>query len=259
MFRFFALSVLAAVPVAAVHAQYGYSQSAYYSPPARIPAVPASRLDRQVDGSHAYNMGRSAEVPTAEASRPFMTLITSDHYQQNQRERDLVSWFNTNPRLAKLRTTCRCNWYTSAYPHFRDQLRLKCGEALPIVAIQRPDGQAILNVTGLSMPRTSGELADMCDDALNQAYAAPGPPGQSATTQITDDCGPDCNPNYTPPSLEPDDARIEPIPEVIPQRPLPFNQLTLALGVLALGLFVALLVVVLLIPRSSAAGHAQIY
>ena len=30
-------------------------------------------------------------------------LITSDSYQLNQRERDLVSWFNNDQRLIKLR------------------------------------------------------------------------------------------------------------------------------------------------------------
>jgi hypothetical protein len=133
----------------------------------------ASRLDRKVDGHNAYNAGRSAEPPTAEADKLHMTLVTSDNYQANQRERNVISWLNYDPRLAKLRAGTRFNWYTASNPHFHDRLRYSLGEALPILAIQKPDGEVLLNVTAISMPQTAGELADMADDAVNHRYKAP--------------------------------------------------------------------------------------
>lgn len=242
------------------YSQGYYNQTVPSYQPAYQPP-PVSRLDVKVDGSHAYNAGRSAEVPTSEASRPFLTLITSDHWQQNQRERDLVSWLTNNARLAKLRTTCRFNWYTGTNPHYRDQLRYKFGEALPIVCIQRPDGQAILNVTAISMPRSAGELADMCDDALNQQYAAPtARGGEPTSTQITEDCGPDCNPNTQPPHVDVNETPpIDAMPEVIPARPGNYTLLFVGVGAVVLIGFMVLVVGVLLMARGQPAATSRLF
>jgi hypothetical protein len=182
----------------------------YYQPPA------VNRLDQKVDGHTQYNIGRSAEPPTAEAEKLFFTVVTSDAWQSNDRERQLIGWLNNDPRLGKLRSNCRFNWYVASNPHYRDRLRFKYGEALPIVNISRPDGEAILHVTALSLPRTSGELADMADDAVNAKYAPPpvrsGGPGR---TQIVEDC-PNCDPPG-PPNTD-DGQQVDPINEVIPNR-----------------------------------------
>jgi hypothetical protein len=218
----------------------------YYYPP------PASRLDRKVDGAGNYNIGRSAEAPSSESEKLFLTLITSDAYQQNDREKNLVSWFNFDPRLAKLRGSTRFNWYLNSNPHYRDRLRLKFGEALPIVAIQRPDGEVLLNVTAISMPRTSGELADMCDDAVNARYAPPPSGSPAGGTQIVTDRGaltdcPNCPDDHPQPGPDVDQPS-DPINEVIPQR-VDGTAVGIAVGAVVLLGFVVLAVGVMVMPR----------
>lgn len=196
-------------------AQQRSTYGQYYQPPAAV-----NRLDQKVDGHTQYNIGRSSEPPTAEAEKLFLTIITSDAWQSNERERQIVSWFNNDPRLVKLRGNTRWNWYTVSNPHYKDRLRYKYGEGVPIVNVSRPDGEAVLHVTALSMPRTSGELADMADDAINAKYAAPssgrnssGAGGSPWQSPIVEDC-PNC-PDDKPPS--PDGGPVlEPIDEVLP-------------------------------------------
>ncbi len=237
-------SVFASILICAALATSAGAQTRYYYPP---PAT--NRLDRKVDGHTQYNIGRAAEPPSSEAEKLFMTLITSDSWQNNERERQLVSWLNNDQRLAKLRNGTRFNWYSASNPHYRDRLRYKFGEALPILAIQRPDGEAVLNVTAISMPRTSGELADMADDAINARYAPPssfsnGP----ARTQIVEDC-PNC-PDDSPAPPNDDSSQVQPIPEVIPTRPHYWMYVLAGIGGLAFAGFVLLVAAVLLWPRA---------
>jgi hypothetical protein len=248
---FVAFCAFACLIVATASAQYRttygpYYQQPYYQQPYYQPA-PVNRLDRKVDGHTNYNIGRSAEPPTAESEKLFFTLITSDSYQSNDRERKLVSWMNYDPRLAKLRGSTRFNWYTASNPLYRDRIRYKLGESLPIVAIQRPDGEVLLNVTALSMPVSSGELADMCDDAVNARYAAPAVPGHASYQgqmsyqgQATSDC-----PNCDPPGPAPpnnDDGQVDPIPEVIPQKPFDHRAAYAVIGIFVFAGFIVLVV-----------------
>jgi hypothetical protein len=211
--------LLSRVASAQYRTTYGRNyQPAYYQQQPQYQQPTVNRLDRKLDGSPTYNIGRSAEPPTAEAEKLFFTLVTSDAWQSDARERQIVSWLNNDPRLAKLRGGTRFNWYVASNPLYRDRLRYKLGEALPILAIQRPDGEVLLNVTALSMPRSSGELADLCDDAVNARYAAPAVPGHTSYQgQAVADC-PNCDPAPpAPPHV--DDTAVDPIPEVIPRKP----------------------------------------
>lgn len=229
----------------------------YQQPTYQQPTV--NRLDRKLDGSPNYNIGRSAEPPSSEAEKLFMTLVTSDNWQNNARERQVVSWLNNDPRMAKLRGATRFNWYVASNPLYRDRLRYKLGEALPIVAIQRPDGEAILNVTALSMPHSSGELADLADDAVNARYAAPSFAGQRVGGQAVADC-PNCPDETQPPQTNPDEGQVQPIPEVIPKKPFSMAPLY-ALGVFVAVGFVGLVVAVCLTvgSRTPASNSNQIF
>jgi hypothetical protein len=223
-------------------AQYYYPpQTPVYQTPVYQPQPTVNRLDRKVDGHDQYNVGRSAEPPTSEADKLFMVLITSDAYMQDERQRNLVSWFNYNPRLAKLRSTTRFNWYAQSSPHYRDRLRFKLGEALPIVAITKPDGEVLLNVTAISMPGTAGELADLCDDAVNARYAPPPVPGRASlySGQPVADC-PNCDPP-APPS-QPDDSQVDPLPEVIPAKKVDATGAYLVIGIFVLAGFAVLVI-----------------
>jgi hypothetical protein len=176
-----------------------------------------SRLDRKMDGSTQYNIGRSAEPPTTDAEKLFLTIVTHDNYSSIEREKQFAGWFFSDPRLVKLKANTRWNWYTESNPHYKDRLRYKYGDALPMVNISRPDGETVLHVTAMSLPRTSGELADMADDAVNAKFSAPTyRSGGMPQTQIVEDCGPDCNPPKQPDGD--DGQQMDPIHDVIPPR-----------------------------------------
>lgn len=199
-----------------------------YVRPAQSPAQNAyesehsSRIgDRKVDGSVHYNSGRIADVPVGDA-KLYLTVIVGTGYQNDPRQVRILEWFQTDPRLNRLMGTTHFNVYGTDNPHFRDRLMGYVGEAVPIVMIQRPNGKVIMNVTAVSMPTSSGALADMAYDAVRKENPAPNFVGRNdnTITTITDeeDCPPDgCPPNKPPVFPQPNINPLQPmIPEVIP-------------------------------------------
>lgn len=179
------------------------------------PAAGQSRLDRKVDGGGvAYNAARTTQLPSGPA-KLYLTLIVADNYAADPRQRQVANWFQADPRLLHVKSSTHWNWYTHSNPHFRDRLRNKVGDALPIVVLQRADGHVLMNVTAISMPHSAGEMADLIDDALAAEFEAPKFAGQTDETPIVEDCGPDgCSPNRLPDVQLP---AVNPLPEVIPQ------------------------------------------
>lgn len=166
-------------------------------------------LDLKMDGSSRYNEGRVTDLPQG-PGKLYCTLVVGDNWQSDPRQAALINWFDKDPRLARYKSETFFNSYTTGNPHFRDRLRNKVGDAVPMVSLLLPDGEVLLNVTAVSMPRSSGELADMIDDAVASRFSPP--VFASGRTPIVRDC-PDGN---CPPNSPPNVAPVQPIPEVIP-------------------------------------------
>lgn len=192
-----------------------------YVRPSQSPAQGAyeseqgSRIgDRKVDGSVHYNSGRITDVPVGDA-KLYLTVIVGTGYQNDPRQAKVLDWFQTDPRLNRLMGEMHFNVYGTDNPHFRERIMGYVGEAVPIVMIQRPNGRVIMNVTAVSMPTSSGALADMVYDAVRKENPPPNFVGRndSSVTTLTDE--EDCPPDGCPPNKPP----VFPQPNVNPQRP----------------------------------------
>lgn len=222
--------------------------------------------DKVVDGNSSvsrYNSGRMADLPTAEADKLYMTLVTADNWQADSRQRQVAGWFHSDPRLVRYKAQMRFNWYTLSNPLYVSRLKRSVGANVPIVTIQRPNGDVLMNVTGLSMPRTGGELADMIADSLESHFAAPRFEGQSDFTPIEREQCPDGNcpvqPVVTP------DQNVQPlIPEILP-KPNAKNYLfalvllLLVGGGFAVGVLLLVLCLFVFLRRPSSRNTAALY
>jgi hypothetical protein len=180
---------------------------------APLSAQAQSSVTKKVDGHDRYNVGRGAYLPQG-AGKLYTSLTLGDDWPSDPRQAAVAAWFEQDRRLLNLKAQTDFNLFTLSNPHFRDQLAKYYGTRVPIVTVQKPDGQILLNITGKSMPGTSRELADQIDDALEGLYAAPSFPGQGVQTPIEqEDCPPDGPCPYRP--VVPVDVQPQ-IPEVLP-------------------------------------------
>ena len=130
--------------------------------------------DRKVDGSYGYNADLVTDLPQAGEQKLYLTLTTAD--PPTARDQQVAEWFRTDSRLVHFRVQTHFNWYTTANPHYRERLYKSYGSGVPIVTLQKPDGEILFHAhsgTGGRMPATSGELADMINAAVQQKYAPP--------------------------------------------------------------------------------------
>lgn len=203
-------------------ARGGWRRGGGWSQPASMPVVTVQprpvvdHRDRLVDGSAGYNADLITDLPQAAEERLYLTLTTSS--PPTSRDAELFAWFSRDPRLVHFRSQTHFNHYTTASPHYRERLYKSYGTAVPIVTLQKPDGEILLHVYSGpdgKMPATSGELADMINASVQQRYAPPSfshVEGSSGPTIIREtDCPDDsCQP-------VPDLGPATPIDQVAPQ------------------------------------------
>jgi hypothetical protein len=218
------LLALAVVMAIASPAEARVWRSRAWSQPTQLAVTPVqyrpatSPLDRKVDGSDHYNADLVTDLPQDEG-KLYLTLIVSE--PMDERQQQIAEWFTRDPRLVHFRSQCHWNFYSTTNPHFTDRLYHRVGAAVPIVCMQKPDGEVLLNVTARSMPRTAGELADMINDAVQVRYAPPDfrdlAPSNTPTIIRESDC-PDDNCPAPSPNVSPPSGPI--VPEVLPTPPV---------------------------------------
>lgn len=180
--------------------------------------------DRKVDGAAGYNADLVTDLPQAPEEKLHLTLITND--PPTQRDLEVAQWFKTDPRLVHFRLQSHWNWYPTSDPHYRERLLATYGNAAPLVMLQLPDNdgdghsEAIFNARSGPdgrLPRTSGELADMINAAVQKRYAPPNFSHVAGAQQSAIIRESDCpDGSCTPPSLGPS----QPVPQVTPTPPL---------------------------------------
>ncbi|MDQ3288934.1 MAG: hypothetical protein M3Q42_11890 [Pseudomonadota bacterium] len=183
---------------------------------ATTPVQHSSRLDRKMDGSSGYNSDRVTDLPTGEQELYF-SLTVGDNWLSDNMQSTLVSWFENDPRIVRVREQTHFNSYTPSNPHFRDQLRNSYGDAVPMVTLQDHTGALLLHLTRPTVAKigSPGELADLIDDALYAKFAPPrfDAGGRSLVVKDTsDDCGPYCPTPLKQPDIDPSQT----MPEVRP-------------------------------------------
>jgi len=146
----------------------------------------------------------------------YATIVTTPAWKSQQRERQLVAWFGSNPALVSLRVQTHFNHYTTNDALFRARLS-RAVSATPAVILQDASGKVVYKATGTNVPATDAELAVGIQKAITDCCPfRPRPPKPTP-------------PDVTPP---PDDKPV--IPDVGPVTPdAPPADYTFALATIA--------------------------
>jgi hypothetical protein len=139
-------------------------------------AMPVDRLERKVDGHVHYNEGRTIEIKQGD-QRPWLTIVTSDDWENDPKQVAFWRWFQTDPRLSSIARQVgdRFKIWKGSNPHYRERFAEVYGTLFPIVSLQAADGTLLVGFDAASMPETPGLLADYFDQVLersNQTVAA---------------------------------------------------------------------------------------
>lgn len=160
-------------------------------------------LDKKLTGDVGYNIGNMVELPQG-ADKLYLTYVVRDVNAMSDREKMIATWFESDPRLAMIKSQCYWNRYGVSDPLYRDRLAYAVGTNAPGVIVQQLDaqgnGKVKFNATAVEIPATSAELADMLNAALADCCPKPTPPDNAPT----------------PPNVTPSPAPIGP---VIPKKP----------------------------------------
>lgn len=117
------------------------------SPSQHAPAIPAAPATPYM-------------TPTSDQTRPaakqVQVLLFLDNGQQSQM---IQSWFNNDPKLVHLKSSCDFQVYTSAHPLYRTRYaNLVPVDQFPVVLVQDATGGHIHAAGKQFIPRTSAEL-----------------------------------------------------------------------------------------------------
>lgn len=162
----------------------------------------------------------------------YTTVVTSANYQSNPREREFLTWFSTEPRLASLRAQTKWTHYktTDRLYHSRYAMYTAPSEA-PAIVVQMPDGRQCFKANIQTMPDSPQELADAIQQKIYDCrpFTPKPPPVVPSPSPLTP--MPPMQP--TPPDLGP-----------MPERPAKTDNNAFAL---AGGAFIAALLISLLV------------
>jgi hypothetical protein len=95
-------------------------------------------------------------------------LFTSEHWQQNPKERDFIAWFDTNPQLKKLCAQTHVHHYEANQLRYRYRFDDIVKDDFPCIIVQRCDGCAVFKMSGSNMPRNSAVLAGKLSSVLDR-------------------------------------------------------------------------------------------
>lgn len=104
-----------------------------------------------------------------------LIIFTSPTYNAVPLERQLLSWFTTNARLAALKSQVRFHHRTTADFSFHHKWVKVVGsdpKNLPTLILQNASGRKCFKVSGSNLPKTSTALADAIAAKLSTAYSA---------------------------------------------------------------------------------------
>ena len=117
-----------------------------------------------------------------------LTLFLSNDWRSIEAESELVRWFQTEPRLAKLKAQVHDHVYTPSSPLYRMRYA-KFAPNTPAIALQDSTGKVFYKVGQTSaIPCTAAQLAD---DISNVLGKCPWKPKPKPTPDETPKPGPD--------------------------------------------------------------------
>lgn len=130
----------------------------------------------------------------------YLTVLTSANWRANQRERELLAWFESDPACRSLKAQTHWNHYTPESRLYQSRLAHALPD-VPAVSLQAASGKVLYKASGLNLPITPKELIAKVRDC----FPRPKPPTPS----------PQPAPPVEPP-LQPIPDLGPPIPDVLP-------------------------------------------
>lgn len=105
-----------------------------------------------------------------------VALVNEPQYRTAQ-ERELIGWFDTDPRLAVLKSQCKWHVYTPKNDHYRSSTwgTEFPPSRFPGVVIARDDGHHVFVETGTDIPKTAKELGNKIADCWPRPQPNPAP------------------------------------------------------------------------------------
>jgi len=157
-----------------------------------------SRVAATRDEDMANQLAASADVVDLPESSDawYLSVYVDEDWQSRPEQARLVSWFTTNPQLARLRDQTHDRLYTTDDPMYKARYN-KSVTRVPAVVLQSPDGKVAYKVGSTEpVPETADEMVGQLQQIF-QRWKCPCP-----------------HPFRKP---EPDDEPPPPEPPVIPQ------------------------------------------
>jgi hypothetical protein len=167
-----------------------------------------------------HNDGMVFELPKGKETL-YLTIVTHDDVQPATRDAQVLAWFDSDPRLNKLKKQCHFNHYWHSHPHYAEAQGKggmgRCyGMGYPVLAVCKRDGQVLasayyLNADGKRgmLPDRSSDLADLLWQRLDkelpsqQFVSHSSSPATSIGAGAIEQCRPDqpCIPNTPGPNV----------------------------------------------------------
>ena len=110
----------------------------------------------------------------------YLTLFTTPSWKQNTRESSFVNWFSQDQRLAGLKRQVHFNHYTADNTMYRAKFAESIGNSFPAVTLQDSNGKVVAKYSGVNVPATSDQLADLIAGDLRN-YDCPNCPRPKPT------------------------------------------------------------------------------
>lgn len=112
---------------------------------------------------------RIVELPE-DGQAYYTSLFTSQDWRSVPAERQLVAWFESDPRLASLMAQTHSKHYTRADKLYSRYQRA-IGDTLPAILIQNAQGKVLYKASGPNIPSGPSQLADQ----ITQCFPRPKP------------------------------------------------------------------------------------
>lgn len=91
----------------------------------------------------------------------YLTIFTTPSWKQNTRESNFVNWFSQDNRLSGLKRQVHWNHYTADNTMYRAKFADSIGNTFPAVTLQDSNGKVISKFSGVNVPASPDQLADL--------------------------------------------------------------------------------------------------
>lgn len=140
-------------------------------------------------------------------------VCTSDDWRVNAKERNVVSWFASNPRLAGLASQTKFYHFTASNLIYKHKFASVVQGQFPCVIVQTYDGTKAYKISGNKMPAKANALADAIGAKLHEVAIRTATPTVNHTILVSNTYG-RLRPRPAP-CVQPQPAPAQPVPTTV--------------------------------------------